>query len=430
MRILLLGATGLIGAAAAARLRADGHEVIGAARRLDAAARRVPVARWARIDLRAMRRPDDWLPYLDGVEAVVNSAGVLQDSVRDSTTAVHAEAPSALWQACARAGVRRVVQVSAIGVDRGGVTAFSRSKGVGDSALEASALDWVILRPSVVVGRAAYGGSALLRALAALPVLPKVPDAGPLDVVQLDEVVETIARMVRLQAPARVALELAGPERLSFGEAVASYRRWLGWKRAPEVRMPGWLMALAWRAGDLVAWFGWRPPIRSTARRELVRGAIGDNQAWIRATGIAPRPLGEALAANPASVQERWFARLYLLKPLAILVFALFWLTTGAVTLGPGWGRAMAVIEATAAAGIAELLVIGGALLDLAIGAAMLFRRTAKAALTAALATTCLYVLLGSVLAPWLWVDPLGPMLKVWPILVFNLICLAVLDER
>ena len=48
----------------------------------------------------------------------------------------------------------------------------------------------------------------------------------------------------------------------------------------------------------------------------------------------------------------------------------------------------------------------------------------------AALATTLLYLVLGTVLAPWLWADPLGPMMKVWPILVFNLLCLAILDER
>ena len=167
-----------------------------------------------------------------------------------------------------------------------------------------------------------------------------------------------------------------------------------------------------------------------TAQRELARGAIGDGSEWTRVTGIVPQSLGEALRARPASVQDRWFTRLYLLKPLALFVFALFWLTTGLVTLGPGWGRAMVVIEATAAAPVAEILVIGGALLDLVIGGAMLFRRSAKAALIAALATTCLYVVLGSLLAPWLWADPLGPMLKVWPILAFNLICLAILDER
>ena len=161
MRILLLGATGLIGSAVAARLGADGHELTGVARNVDSAARRVPVARWLRLDLRSMLCPEDWLPHLAGLDAVVNCAGALQDSLRDSLMRVHRDAPAALWRACEAAGVRRVVQVSAIGVDRGGATTFSRSKQEGDAALEQSGLDWVILRPSVVVGRAAYGLSLI-----------------------------------------------------------------------------------------------------------------------------------------------------------------------------------------------------------------------------------------------------------------------------
>ena len=430
MRLLLLGATGLIGSAVAARLAREGIEVVGVARTVDAAARRVPVARWVALDLRRVREPEDWLPHLDAIDAVVNCAGALQDSARDSVAAVHIDSPVALWRACEQAGVRRAIQISAIGVDRGGPTPFSRTKLAGDAALQASSLDWAILRPSVVVGRAAYGGNALLRGLAALPALPRIPDAGLLDIVQLDDVVETIVRLLRPGAPSQVTLDLAGPERLRFADVVAAYRRWLGWPPAREVRAPGWLLALAWKAGDLVAWLGWRPPIRTTARRELARGATGDNEAWIRLSGIQPRSLGVALATEPASVQERWFARLYPLKPVAIGVFALFWIATGLVSLGPGRDHAEDLMEATAAAAWAEPAVIVGALVDLAIGILILFRRTAKAGLQAALAVSLLYLALGTILLPGLWADPLGPMIKVWPILALNLLCLALLDER
>jgi hypothetical protein len=47
------------------------------------------------------------------------------------------------------------------------VSSFSETKGAGDAALAASSLEWFILRPSVVIGRPAYGGSALIRGLAA-----------------------------------------------------------------------------------------------------------------------------------------------------------------------------------------------------------------------------------------------------------------------
>lgn len=430
MRILLTGATGLIGSAVAARLAADGNEVVGVARDLDPAARRVPAARWVRLDLRDAAEPKDWLPHLDGVDAVVNCAGALQSSPRDSTGKVHHDTPEALWRACELAGVRRVVQLSAIGVDRGTVSDFSRSKRAGDDALEASGLDWAILRPSVVVGRGAYGGSALVRALASLPILPRIPDSGPMDIVQLDDVVETVVRMLAPGAPSRVAFDLAGPDRLDFTEVVGAYRRWLGWPPARQVRPPSLMLAIGWRIGDLLGRLGWRPPIRSTARLEIARGAIGDGSEWTRLTGIRPQSLSEALASDPASVQERWFARLYLLKPLAIGVFALFWLTTGLVSLGPGWDHAVEVMELTAAAPVAELSVVAGAAVDIVVALLIAFRRTARLGLIAALGVSILYMVAGTILLPALWADPLGPMIKVWPILALNLLCLAILDER
>jgi len=428
--VLLLGATGLIGSAVAARLAREGHEVDGVTRQVDALARRVPVTRWVTLDLRAIRGPEDWAPHLAGVEAVVNCAGALQDNVRDSTVSVHDRAPAALWRACEAAGVRRVVHFSAMGVDRGPLTGFSRTKAAGDAALQASGLDWVILRPSVVVGRPAYGGSALFRALASLPFATRIDNAGPLDIVQLDDVVETVVRMLQPDAPARVALELAGPERLEFGEVVAAYRRWLGWRPARSLSVPGFLMNLVWRAGDLIAWFGWRPPIRSTARREIVRGAIGDNRLWREATGLEPQALGAALAANPASVQERWFARLYLLKPVAYITFVLFWILTGVVALTVGWDRAVRTMLESPAAPVAELTVVAGALADFAVAGLLMFRRTAKIGLIAAVGVTVAYIVSGTVLRPDLWADPLGPMMKVWPILALNFILLAMLDER
>ncbi|MEA3016422.1 MAG: hypothetical protein QOI38_1144 [Sphingomonadales bacterium] len=431
MRILILGATGLIGSAVAARLSREGYEVVGVARRVGGVeTRRVAAARWVRLDLRQVRGPEDWLPHLAGIDAVVNCAGALQDGGRDDLEAAHIRGPAALWEACEAAGVPRAVHVSAMNVDQGGASRFSASKSRGDAALEASGLEWVILRPSVVVGRQAYGGSALLRGLAALPLLPRTPDTGPLDIVQLDDVAETVARLLRPGAPSRIALDLAGPERLSFEETIALYRRWLGWRPARLISVPGWMVGAAYRIGDLIGRLGWRPPIRTTARREIVRGAAGDGSEWRRVTGIAPVSLSAALAAEPASVQERWFARLYLLKPLAIGVFALFWLMTGIVSLGPGYGRAVATMRATDAAALAEISTIAGGIVDMIVAGLILWRPTAKLGLIAALPISLVYMAGGTLLFPQLWTDPLGPMMKIWLILVLNLVCLFILDER
>jgi uncharacterized protein YbjT (DUF2867 family) len=429
-RVLIIGATGFIGSAIAARLMAEGALVVAVARGNGPAVRKLTAKTIVTIDLRHAVNPDDWMPHLGGIDAVINCAGVLQDGARDSAHAIHEWMPAALIAACEKAGVRRFLHFSAMGADRDALSEFSRTKGRTEALLRASSLEWAILRPSVVVGRAAYGGSALVRGLAALPWLPRLEDAGPISVVQLGDVVATVVRLLEDGAPARIAIDLAGPERLEFGEVVARYRAWLGRRPAKEVSLPRPLMALAYRIGDLAGKLGWRPPIRSTARREMRRGAAGDPADWTAAVGIRPQSLGDALLREPASVQERWFAQLYLLKPVVIGVFAFFWLLTGIVSLGPGYDIGEALMREGGAGPLSGPVVVAGGLADLAIGLGILWRRTTRAALWAALALTLAYIIAGTAILPRLWEEPLGPMMKVWPIIALNFVALAILEER
>jgi uncharacterized protein YbjT (DUF2867 family) len=428
VRVLLTGATGLIGSAVLVRLVRAGHEVVAVARP-GRARTELGATRWLGLDIAGAGHAGDWLPHLTGTDAVVNCAGVLQDGPRDSTKAVHVAGAAALFAACEQAGVRRVIHVSAVGVDRAAVTAFGRTKLAGEQALMASNLDWVILRPSVVVGRAAYGGSALLRGLAALPVVPQMPDSGELQMVQLDDLVQTIVHFLRPDAPVRVALDVAGPERLSVTDAVLAYRRWLGWGSARVVRLPRWVMRALSGAGDFAGLLGWRSPMRTTARRELARGATGDANEWRRITGIAPQPLADALAGEPASVQERWFAKLYVVKPLVLGVLALYWIATALLPFGPAWDASMR-FATEGGAMLAPLVAIAVAVIEASIGVAIVVRRTARPALLAALGLTSLQLVLGTVFAPEVWLDQRGPLLREVPLLALTLVALAILDER
>ncbi|MCA1452724.1 SDR family oxidoreductase [Bradyrhizobium sp. BRP22] len=427
MRILLTGATGLIGSAVATRLVREGHRVIGVARHASGS---LPIAGWVTLDIASVRKAEDWLPVLKDIDAVVSCAGVLQDSGREDTEGVHATGIGVLFDACEKSGVRRVIHFSAIGVDRAQPSRFSSTKYEGDRRLMATKLDWVILRPSVVLGHPAFGASALIRSLASLPWLPMMPDTQPLQVVKLDDVVDTVSFFLEKNAPSRVAIELAGPERLQMGEIIARYRGWYDRRPARSFVMPHSLSKFIYWLGDVAGALGWRPPVRTNAAREIARGAVGDPQEWISITGIRPRSLADALAAESATIQEKWFARLYLLKAVIFVVLAIFWVATGVISLTVGYPSGLELMRSTGAGLLSGPSVIAGALADIAVGLCIAWRPLTRQGLYGALALSLFYAVAGSILRPDLWIEPLGPLLKIIPIFVLHLVALAIIDER
>src|SRR5690242_18005444 len=309
MRVLVTGGYGLIGSNCVTQLHRDGYDVAGLGRDVAMARRRFPYARWIAADVRGLTAAAAWKPLLDGIDAVVNCLGVLQDGARDDVRRVHVAATCALFDACAEALVHRIVHISMIGADAAAPTEFARSKAEADDHLMGLDVDWLILRPALVLSPAAYGGTAMLRAIAACPlVTPVVAAEARMQVVSVADVARTVALAIKPGAPARAIWQLAHPQIHRLEEIVLALRDWLG------------------------------GPARGTALRQLRAGVVGDPAAWTAATGIAPQSLAEIFAGRPASVQDRWHARLFLIKPLAIAALALFWVVTGLVTIGPGYG--------------------------------------------------------------------------------------------
>jgi hypothetical protein len=77
-----------------------------------------------------------------------------------------------------------------------------------------------------------------------------------------------------------------------------------------------------------------------------------------------------------------------------------------------------------------DAAVIAAALLDIALGLAVIFRPLARPALYGMILTSLGYLAAGTVLAPGLWLDPLGPLVKVFPAILLGIVALAILDDR
>ena len=428
MRVLILGGNGFIGSEICRVLFGRGHAVMALVRAPEKAQRRLPNIAYLCCDLRGMQAASDWA-FLSDFDAVVNAAGALQDSSRDDVAAVQQGAMLALYAAASTARIRLIVQISARTDGPGSDREFLATKHQADQALKQSGVAFIILRPAVVIGRNAYGGSALLRALAAIPCrTPLIHAEAQMQFAALSDVAQAAGDAIEGHIPTGSDLIVAAPETLSVRHAVAEHRAWLGLPPAKTVEIPaGWAQPVVWLA-DLLGSLGWRSPLRSTAI-EIAGGGAAVTPSLARTAERAAAPLAATLAANPAGVQDLWFARLYLIKPLILGVLSLFWFASGAIALLHFDQTAGLLADAIGSRPAASALTVATSLADLLLGMAV-FRRFARPALIGMVLLSLAYLLAATIVAPELWADPLGPLVKVLPATMLALVALAILDER
>lgn len=433
--VAVLGASGLIGQTVGEELERLGFDVVALARRFMAAQmglfRRAVTAPLVELDAEALRA----LLVDSGARVVVNCLGVLQDGPGSSTRDVHEVFVARLLSVLGSLPEPPLlVHLSMPGDAAEDRTAFASTKRAAEEAIAASGLHHVVLRPGFVVAPAAFGGSALMRALAMLPVgLPAELDERPFTATAVSDIAATIAFAAREWAAGRelrAVWDVCEREPRTVGGVLATFRERLGGP-SPRLRLPGFLLSLGARAGDVAAWLGWAPPIRSTALAEMRRGVAADPTRWMRETGLEPAPLAVAMKAVAVSVQERWFARLYLAKALVVATLAVFWLVSGTIALTVAFEPASAILSAHGfPPGAARALTVATSLLDIAIGLAIAHRSTCRLGLLAGMLVSVGYLAGAAVLAPALWLDPLGALVKTIPAIVLMLVALLLLEAR
>lgn len=431
MRILVLGGYGLIGSALTRRLIADGHEVTGLGRNAALGQRLIPDAAWIKADIARLTTPGDWQPVITGFDAIVNASGALQTGGRDNVSAVQSAAIKALIEACEAAGVRRFVQISATMASADAETDFMRSKGEADARLKASSLDWTIYRPGLVIAHTAYGGTALLRMLAALPGFGLMAFADRrIQTISVADIAEAVSRAFTTTGLTGVEADLVEDGDQTLADIVAAIQRWLGWPdHAFVLHLPRWMTSILAALAGLAGWLGWRPPLRRNAVKVLEDGISGQADETRAVLGRAAMPLAQTLDSFPALQADRWHARLSLAFPIILTGLIALWGVSGVIA-AIRFPEAAAILSASPASGFASWLVAGGIAADLAIAAGLAWRNTSALAVKAAIGLTLAYLVLGSWLTPELWLDPLGPFVKSAVLILLHAMLLPLLEER
>lgn len=249
MRILICGGTGFLGRHVVNALIQAGHDPVVRSRHSDPA-----------LDFAQATDAEAWRPHLQNVDAVVNAVGALRDTPAQSLDMLHTAAPMALFDACAQAGIRRVVQVSALGVHEGGTRYASTKRAADDHLLALNAaghLHGVVVRPSVIFG-AGGASTELFLALARLPVLllPQAVRDSFIQPVAVRDLADVLARLAAQDAPTGV-VNLGGPEPVAMGSLIASLRAQMGRAPARVGHLPQWASVASAKVGDRISALPW-----------------------------------------------------------------------------------------------------------------------------------------------------------------------------
>jgi nucleoside-diphosphate-sugar epimerase len=414
MRVLVCGSTGCIGSAVVHGLRSRGHQVVEGARGL------ADGRSTLQLDFMQPITPQAWAERLAALhlDAIVNCVGILMPAAGQSFERVHAAGPAELFRGAARAGVSRIVQVSALGVREDTealATTYLRTKLLADDVLASLPLEWAVLRPSLVYGPRSQSAT-LFATLSGLPLIG-LPGRGDQSVqpLHVNDLAEAVANLVEGRSKLRRIYELGGAEPMSYRDMLAHYRVALGLGEALWLPMPMPLMKLGARLAEALP----QTVLSRDTMRLLERGNVPSHNDLPLLLRRAPLPMSRWLAITPPRALVDLRAELSPVLELALRAsLAFMWIYTSLISAWlpheSGVMRLLARCGFEGAAGVAAL--VASCTLNLTLGALLLLRPSVRLHALQAAAVMG-YTTTAALNMPELTFDHCGPLVKNLPVL-------------
>jgi NADH dehydrogenase len=256
-RVFITGGSGFVGSAVLAKLLAQGYSINALTHRGKLPAGN-PNLREIQGDLFNPAMLD---AGVSGCEAVIHLVGIIMERPFQGITfeRMHFEATRQTVDAARRNGVRRYIQMSALGTRPDAVSEYHRTKWKAEQYVRASGLDWTIFRPSLIHGPGGFMQMEAQWARKSAPPFLVMPyfgkgllglgGAGLLQPVYVQDVARAFVQAIDTPAGIQKTYDLAGPERFTWPQLHEASAREIVGKRRLTAALPAWFAKLLARAG-------------------------------------------------------------------------------------------------------------------------------------------------------------------------------------
>ena len=253
--LAITGGTGFVGGALIEAALAAGCHVRALARRPQAPRAGVEWVAGALNDVAALGR------LVAGADAAVHVAGVVNAAERAGFVAGNVEGTRALLSAATAAGTRRFIHVSSLSAREPALSNYGWSKAEAERLVQASGLDWTIVRPPGVYGPGDMDQRDLFRA-ARFGVVP-LPPRGVLSIIHVDDLATLLLALAVTSGNATTyePEQPGGP--LSYAAYARAIGTAVGRRRVLPLPLPAALLTLMARGDRLLR----GPKARLTADR-------------------------------------------------------------------------------------------------------------------------------------------------------------------
>ncbi|WP_131781704.1 SDR family oxidoreductase [Legionella gresilensis] len=420
MNILITGASGFAGAWITKKLIEQGHKVVAAVRDIRYAEKLFPHVKIVACDFVQDTAIETWLPRLKDIDMVINCVGIFYHYDSKIMWAIHYDTPKALFTAATKSNIKQIIHLSALGVE-GYQSDYAKSKKAIEDYLLTLNITALILRPSFIYGPASEGGMALMRALAAFPVVIPVAGSGlqQFQPIHVEDLAKAVSNLTTDNIKESVILAAVSAKPVTLKEILLTLRDWLQISRGYCLSIPLKLIKIGAKVGDYLPF----STINTPAITMLEQGnttTLEESKKFIQIAGIKPKDFIEGAYQTPSTNSDRWYAKLFFIKPMLRLSLAFMWLASAIVSafLFPKASSYFLLAKVGVNSYWQPTLLYLASLINGIIGISLLFNYKTKLNCLIQIMIMTAYTIIITLKIPYLWLEPFGSIVKNVPVLI------------